>query len=192
MCWVIADARPNLRSTLRCPLLPRIPLRQRRIARLGRAAPAAARGQDDEALAGLDPLGALAGELLAALDRHRPRRTGPAAMATAWGVIDAVEGGEKLEGLGDAALDLDDLAEAAARLAFAAGAGAQLLPPEDQRRDGLGDLHRRALDAGGIGGGGEAVGVGPRAGAAVGRHRHGEAVVAARAAFDRAAHVEVP
>jgi hypothetical protein len=68
-------------------------------------------------------------------------------------MLDAVEGGEQVEGLADVALDLDDLAETAAGTARPARVGTQLLLPEDQRRDAFGDLDRRALDAGRIGGG---------------------------------------
>src|SRR5213078_4473659 len=92
MCWVIADARPNLRSMLRCPLLPRIPLHQPRIARLRRAEPAAAGRHDEEALAGSHHLRALAPQLGAALDLDRAGRTRLAAMPPTRGVVDAVEG----------------------------------------------------------------------------------------------------
>jgi hypothetical protein len=46
---------------------------------------------------------------------------------------------------------------AAAMGARTAGIGAEFLAPEEQRRGGLDDLHRRSLDAAGIGRGRETV-----------------------------------
>jgi hypothetical protein len=88
----------------------------------------------------------------------------------------AVEGGEDLDGAGRSVLDLQLQPMAATLGAGSAGITAELLAPEEQRRGGLDDLHRRALDAG-IGGGREPVLPGPCASAAVGgdgdgaRHR---------------------
>src|SRR5690349_23402087 len=107
-------------------------------------------------------------------------------------MLDAVERGEQLEGLADAAFDLDVLPEPAARAPLPTGVWPQLLLPEDQWGDRFRDFDWCALDTRRIGGGRQPVGVRPRAGAAVRRDRHREPVVADLPALDGAAHDDVP
>ena len=141
-----------------------------------------------------DHLGAFAAQSLAAGEEDRAG-TSPAASAPAAGrMVDAVECRQQLEIGVYGAFNLQHLAEPAAVLACAAGVGAQLLAPEDERRDRLVNLHRGAAHAAGISGPGKTVLDRPRAGAAIGDRGDGEqraaAAVALAPAF--AAEGEVP
>ena len=102
----------------------------------------------------------------AGLQRHRAAPAGTAAVAAAGGKLHPFEPGEDAEGGVLAGADFHDLAQAAAILAGAAGILAQLLAPDDQRRDRLGRLHRHVAHAGGERRRRQPVLAGPRAGAA--------------------------
>ena len=103
---------------------------------------------------------------------HPPRGPVAAAIPAAGGVADALEHLGDGERLALRVRDLHHLSQTAAELARAAGVGEVFLPPEDERRDRLGDLDRRAADARGEGGRGEAVlaGAGARAPGVEGVH----------------------
>src|SRR5205085_9525259 len=110
----------------------------------GRADAAAARSQHHQPVARRYELKALAAHFLARLEPDIARRAITAAVAATRRVLDTVEGRQDVPRPADAALDLDHLAESAARAPRAAAIRAQLLLPEDQRRLARGALDRRA------------------------------------------------
>src|SRR5215510_2144870 len=75
------------------------------------------------------------------------RRTMPAAPSRR--IVDALEAREDRKRRVLAAADLHHLAKPATQTASAAGIGAQLLPPDDEWGDRLGDLDCNRLHAGG-------------------------------------------
>ena len=81
------------------------------------------------------------------------QRTVVAARASPGRVADSLEHLGDGEGFAGGVGDLHDLAQAATELPGASRIGDVLLPPEDERRDSLGDFDGRAADAGGEGGG---------------------------------------
>src|SRR5262245_52210326 len=93
------------------------------------AVAAAARRADDQRIVRVEMVRAFAGEDAAAAQAKLARRAGPAAGASARRMIDAIERGEQRERSAVERADLHLLAEAAARGAIAAGAGAQFAFP---------------------------------------------------------------
>src|SRR5262245_55673472 len=133
---------------------------------------------EDETLASGNLLQAFAVELLASrLQTEIGGLAGAAAIAPPRRELRAIECGENLDGAGGAVLYLQLQPVAAALRAGPAGIRTELLAPEQQRRGGFDDLHRRALHAAGIGGGREPGLTGPRAGAAIGDDGDGEAAL---------------
>src|SRR4051812_37325326 len=90
-----------------------IALDQPPVALARRADAGASRRHPAEPVAGRNLLEALALQLPAGLEADIAGRPVAPAVAAAGRVVDAVVGGKQIEGAADAALDLDDLAEAA-------------------------------------------------------------------------------
>src|SRR5690606_21617347 len=115
---------------------------------LGRRAHASpARRFDHKALTGGNELEAFALEDLAGRERDGTICTVVSAIAAARRIIDAVKAGEKLEWLPDIALDFYDLAQPTAGATGPAGIRAELLFPEQKRRNLLGKFDRGSFDS---------------------------------------------
>ena len=181
---VALNAIQRLRLLLADQPEPHIALDLRAVALLRVAEAAAPRHVDDQAFAGRDGLEALGLEFLARRQRQPAFAAGSAAVTAARRMLHPLEGGEDAERRAFAMLDFHDLAESAAILAGAAGILAVLLLPDDDGRDGLGDLDRDVAHARRKRSRRQAVEGRARAGAAgmEGRHHEGPTVA------DRAGH----
>src|SRR5918993_1911046 len=163
---VALDTIRSLRLLLGDQPQPQVTLDLLAIALFRVAEAAAARHLDDQTVAGGNGLEALGLELGAGGQRQPAVAAVLAAIAAARRMLYALEGGEDAERRAFAMLDFHHLAEPAAMLAGTAGVGAIFFLPDDDGRDGLGDLDRHVAHARRKGRGRQPVEAGPRAGAA--------------------------